>query len=91
MNKSIEEQLKAIKKIVHEAPKRRITLRGKSMSLSCIKDTTLSFGKYRSENLSFIAENDPNYLKWLLTYEGCSDSLEWKLEAMLIALKKGWL
>ena len=89
MNKSIEEQLKAIKKIVHNVEVKKITVRGKKLSLSDVLETVLSFGKYRGESLKNIAQSDPKYIEWLAGQDLGNNRLELKIEALVIAMSKG--
>ena len=86
---SIEEQLKSIKKIVHDAEVVKITVRGKVLVLSDVLETAMPFGKYKGENLKNIAVGDPKYIMWLGTQDFESSRLELKIEALVVAMRKG--
>lgn len=89
MSKSIEEQLKSIKKIVHDKKVVKITVRGKVLVLSDVLEATIPFGKYRGEKLKIIAETDPKYIMWLAAQDFEESRLEFKIEALLVAMREG--
>lgn len=86
---SIEEQLKAIKKIVHDREVIKINARGRKISLSALLDYRLPIGKYKGETLGIVARRDPEYLLWLSTQEMGSERLEERIEAIVIAIANG--
>ena len=89
VSKSIEEQLKVINKVVHNAEVKKITVRGKKILLSDVLETILPFGKYKGERLGNIAESDRDYAMWLVTQDFGESRLELKLEALVIAMNEG--
>lgn len=86
---SIEEQLKSIKKIVHDEEVVKITVRGKVLVLADVLDTVLPFGKYRGESLKNIAQSDPKYIEWLATQDLEESRLELKIDALVVAMRRG--
>lgn len=91
MSRSIEGQLKSIKKIVHDAEVIKIIVRGKVLILSDVLETIMPFGKYKGESLGSIAESNPGYAQWLATQDFNESRLELKIEALIIAMRKGLL